>query len=80
MYYVYRIQSLKHPLRHYTGYSADLRQRLQDHNAGKCDYTAPFCPWRLVFYAAFATKDKARGFEDFLKSGSGIAFGKKRLW
>ena len=80
MHYVYRIESLKYPARQYTGYSADLRLRLQHHNAGQCQYTAPFRPWRVVFYAAFATEAKARDFENYLKSGSGIAFGKKRLW
>ena len=80
MFYVYRIRSLKFTRRVYTGLSADLRQRLADHNDGKNRYTAPFRPWELMFYAAFRTEEKARGFESYLKSGSGIAFGNKRLW
>ena len=80
MHYVYRIQSIKFPSRQYTGYSADLRRRLKDHNAGQCRYTAPFRPWEMHFYAAFASEEKAREFETYLKSGSGIAFGKKHLW
>ena len=80
MHYVYRLESLKFGNRCYVGFSSDLRQRLSDHNAGKNRYTAPFRPWKLVFYAAFPSERKARDFEAYLKSGSGVAFGKKRLW
>jgi hypothetical protein len=34
----------------------------------------------LVTYVAFADKQKAQAFELYLKSGSGHAFAKKRLW
>ena len=80
MFYVYRLQSEKHPVKSYIGFSADLKQRLKDHNAGKNRYTAPLRPWKLVFYAAFAAEEKARAFEAYLKTGSGAAFGNKRLW
>ena len=80
MYYVYRLQSTRVPQHGYVGSTADLRQRLRDHNDGCCDYTRPFRPWRVVFYAAFQDAAKARAFEAYLKSGSGIAFGQKRLW
>ncbi len=79
MYYVYRLQSLKFPERIYTGFSADLKQRLSDHNAGKNDYTAPFRPWKISFYAAFETEQRARDFESDLKTGSGLAFAKRRF-
>ena len=80
MFYVYRIQSENYPNRSYIGFSADLKRRLNTHNAGKNRYTAPFRPWTLVFYAAFTTEEKAREFESYLKTGSGAAFGNKRLW
>ena len=80
MFYVYRIHSLKYPERNYVGYSADLKQRLADHNAGKSRYTSSFRPWKLVFYCAFETEDRARAFEQYLKTSSGKAFGAKRLW
>ncbi len=80
MFYVYRLQSLKHPERSYIGFSADLKQRVKDHNAGKNKYTSPFKPWKLVFYAAFEDEQRARDFEKYLKTGSGIALGNKRLW
>jgi predicted GIY-YIG superfamily endonuclease len=69
VYYVYRLQSTRMPQRGYVGSTADLRQRLRDHNRGCCDYTRPFCPWRIVFYAAFEDPAKARAFEASVESG-----------
>jgi predicted GIY-YIG superfamily endonuclease len=80
LHYVYHIQSLRFPQRVYTGYTDDLRQRLADHNRGGCDFTRPFRPWQLISYLAFSDPDKARAFEAYLKTGSGIAFARKRLW
>lgn len=80
MHYVYLIESEAAPGKRYTGYTEDLRQRLADHNAGKNVSTAPFRPWRLRTYLAFSTKAQALAFERYLKSGSGHAFARKRLW
>ncbi len=63
---------------------ADLKQRLEDHNSGKSAHTSKFRPWRLVTYLppnmAFSDRMKAESFERDLKSGSGHAFAKRRLW
>jgi predicted GIY-YIG superfamily endonuclease len=80
MYYVYLLESQTDPARRYVGLTGDLRQRLQEHNAGKSSHTAKYKPWRLVTYIAFADKLKAEAFERYLKSGSGHAFARKRLW
>ena len=80
MFFVYRIHRLKYSNRNYVGYSTDLKQRITDHNAGKNKFTAPFRPWKLVYYVAFETEERAREFERYLKSASGKAFGSKRLW
>lgn len=80
MHYVYRIESLIHPDQHYTGYTADLRQRIIDHNRGCNPATTSFRPWRLKTYLAFDDKHTALAFEAYLKSGSGHAFARKRLW
>jgi putative endonuclease len=79
MWYVYIIRSLSHPNQTYTGASADLKQRLNEHNAGKSSHTAKFAPWQLLWYSAFPDKYKALAFEKYLKSHSGRAFAKKRL-
>jgi predicted GIY-YIG superfamily endonuclease len=80
MYYVYLLQSVDNPRRRYVGSSADLRRRLGDHNSGRNASTATAGPWRLQTYLAFSAKAHALAFERYLKSGSGHAFARKRLW
>jgi predicted GIY-YIG superfamily endonuclease len=79
MWYVYIIRSIASPERECTGATADLKQRLTDHNAGKSTHTAKFIPWELIWYCAFRNKFRALAFEKYLKSHSGRAFAKKRL-
>ena len=80
MYYVYLLESTSVQSQHYVGFSSDLRQRLLDHNAGKLPNTARYRPWKLVTYLGFSSKRQALAFEHYLKSGSGHAFARKRLW
>jgi putative endonuclease len=80
MYYVYLLESEHDPIHHYVGSTADLRQRLKEHNSGKSAHTAKFLPWRIKTYVAFSDRRRAEQFELYLKSGSGHAFAKKRLW
>jgi putative endonuclease len=79
MWYVYILRSAASPEQEYTGATANLKQRLSDHNAGKSTHTAKFKPWELAWYSAFPDKYKALAFEKYLKSHSGRAFAKKRL-
>jgi putative endonuclease len=80
MYYVYLLQSEAFAGQRYVGVTSDLKQRLADHNAGKSAHTSKYAPWKLVTYVAFSDEQKARAFELYLKSGSGHAFARKRLW
>lgn len=80
MYYVYLLESEVSGGQRYIGLTTDLKRRLTDHNAGKSSHTSKYTPWRLVTYVAFSDVEKARAFERYLKSGSGHAFAKKRLW
>ena len=80
MYYVYRVQSEKDASRFYTGFTEDLKKRINAHNKGSNKSTAPFRPWKLVFYAGFDERETALDFERYLKTGSGKAFARKRLW
>jgi putative endonuclease len=80
LYYVYLIESLSAGRQRYVGMTDDLRQRLREHNAGESSYTAKFRPWKLTIYVAFTDPAKAEAFERYLKSGSGHAFARKRLW
>ncbi|MGY4304980.1 putative endonuclease [Bradyrhizobium sp. USDA 4369] len=79
MWYVYIIRSVTFPNQEYVGTTADLRQRLKDHNAGRSAHTSKFMPWTLALYCAFPDKQRALAFEAYLKSHSGRAFSKKRL-
>jgi len=79
MTYVYILQSLVDPERHYAGVTADLRSRLRKHNAGEVLHTSKYAPWTIKTYLAFQEKKRALAFEKYLKSGSGRAFAKKRL-
>ena len=78
--YVYLLQSEAFEGQRYVGVTSNLRRRILDHNAGKSPHTSKYGPWRLVTYVAFSDGQKAEMFERYLKSGSGHAFAKKRLW
>ena len=80
MYYVYLLESEHDPTRRYVGLTANLRQRLKEHNGGKSAHTAKYLPWQIKTYIAFSDQEKAEQFERYLKSGSGHDFAKKRLW
>lgn len=80
MHYVYMLKSLAEPAQTYVGYTADLKIRLRAHNAGSSAHTSKYRPWKLVAYHAFADKYQALAFECYLKSHSGKAFARKRLW
>ena len=77
MHYVY-ILELKNK-QHYIGCTKDLNARLTKHNHHAVPTTSRIRPEKLLFYAAFETKERAYAFEKYLKSSSGNAFRKKRL-
>ena len=64
---------------HYVGYTEDIKQRICEHNEGKCKYTSKYKPWKLETYIAFTDKDKAVRFEKYLKNGSGRMFSIRHL-
>lgn len=79
MFYTYIL--LNHQTgRYYVGYSSDLKNRLKQHCDGKVKSTKSNLNYELVWYCAFVNRDLALLFEKYLKSGSGIAFMKKRFF
>ena len=64
----------------YTGCTSDLRKRMTKHRDGQVMSTKSRLPVILVTYIAFSDKYMAYKFEKYLKSGSGRAFAKKRLY
>jgi putative endonuclease len=70
MYFVY---VLRNPItqRHYTGHTADLVQRIGQHNHGVTKSTMNRGPWELVYQEEFASRAEAMRREKYLKSGKG---------
>lgn len=63
----------------YKGSTSNIKERLKAHNEGSAQYSSSKRPYKLVWYCAFPTKEKAITFEQYLKHGSGHAFTNKRL-
>ncbi len=79
MYYTYILFN-KINKRYYIGFTPDLKKRLQKHFNGQIKSTKSNLNYQLEWYCAFKTKKQALEFERYLKSGSGIAFMKKRFF
>ena len=79
MFYTYILQSLSEPSQRYVGHTENLRQRVTEHNAGRCPHTSKFLPWKVKVYTAFETIEQAQRFERYLKSGSGPAFANRHF-
>jgi predicted GIY-YIG superfamily endonuclease len=78
MHYVYILHSSK-SLNFYFGSTHDVKKRFKQHNKGLSKATAPYIPWKLVWYSSFQNKKLAEDFEHYLKTGSGKAFAYKRF-
>ena len=65
--------------KYYTGYTANITNRLKAHNKGEVHFTKDKLPIQLVHLSYCIEKQIAYDFERYLKSGSGIAFKNKRL-
>ena len=78
-FYVYILVSQADEAIHYTGVTCDLKQRLREHNRGKCAQSAAHRPWRIETAIAFKSAKKARAFERYLKSGSGREFARRHF-
>jgi predicted GIY-YIG superfamily endonuclease len=77
MYFVY-ILSLSNN-QQYVGFTEDIKQRISDHNSGKCNTTVKYRPIKLIWYCTFSNKKKALNFEKYLKSGSGAEFRRRHF-
>ena len=64
MYYLYVIQN--EAGEYYLGYTANLENRLADHNAGSNKSTKNH-KWELVYYEAYVSEKYARNREQALK-------------
>lgn len=78
MYYTYVLESLKNK-ELYIGQSANLKQRVKDHNAGRSKHTKKNKPYKLIFYISFVNESDSKRFEKYLKSGYGRRFLKNSI-
>lgn len=77
-YYVYVLQSEKDG-NWYTGYTSDLKKRLQEHNKGYNFSTKNRRPWKLIYYEASLNENDAKARERYLKSGMGKRYLQNKL-
>ena len=69
-YYVYILLSSKDK-KFYTGFTTNLKKRLQEHARGEVKSTKNRKPLKLIHYGYFISEKGARAREVFLKSGFG---------
>jgi putative endonuclease len=63
----------------YTGYTSDIKKRVNEHKDGKSTYTKTHGPYRLIYYeTCFNIKD-AYAIEKYLKSGMGKRYLRNRM-
>jgi len=79
MFYTYILKNTTTG-RYYVGFTPDLKKRLEKHKGGLVISTKSNLNYDLEWYCAFKTKKQALNFERYLKTGSGIAFMKKRFF
>ncbi|MBM2821001.1 MAG: putative domain endonuclease, putative endonuclease [Candidatus Berkelbacteria bacterium] len=78
MYYIYVLRSKKDQSL-YIGYTANLKQRISDHNKGQSYFTKRKIPYEFIYGEIYIDKRDAKGREKFLKSGAGWRFLKKQI-
>ena len=78
MYYVYVLKSLKDG-RFYTGFTNDLKRRIDEHNKGSERSTKSRMPLKLIYYEACIDKKDAVARERYLKSGMEKRYIKNRI-
>ncbi len=73
MFYTYVLRSKKDK-QFYTGYTKNLKLRLEQHNKGLVESTKNRTPLNLVYYEACLDKDDANRREKYLKTYHGKMF------
>ena len=78
MFFIYILKSLKDE-KLYVGFTNNLKRRLNNHNKGKVFSTKSRCPFGLIYYEAYLSKEDAQKREKFFKTGWGRNYIKKNL-
>lgn len=69
-YYVYILRSI-HKSFIYTGYTMNLRKRLEEHNSKKVKSTQYYAPYELIFFEGWKSMKDAKRREKYLKTTKG---------
>lgn len=77
MFYVYVL--LRNDNKFYTGYTENLKQRIEQHNKGSVKSTKNKTPLKLIYYEACIDDQDALKREKYLKTTWGKRYLKKRL-
>ncbi len=77
MFYVYVL--LGNDNKFYTGYTENLKQRVEQHNKGNVKSTKNKTPLKLIYYEACIDDQDALKREKYLKTTLGKRYLKKRL-
>jgi putative endonuclease len=77
-YYIYILQSEKDNL-FYTGYTNDLKARLEMHNSGKVISTKNRIPLKLIYFEGCLNQQDATHREKYLKTSWGKRYIKTRI-
>ena len=78
MFYVYVLHSEKDG-KLYTGYTADLELRFEQHQKGQVQSTKHRRPFKLIYFEACLVQEDALKREKYLKTHYGKMFLKNRL-
>ena len=77
MYYVYVLRLSNGQL--YTGFTRDLKRRIQEHKTGRLISTRSRLPLELIHYEAYLRDSDARRREKFLKKSEGKKHLKRQI-
>jgi len=77
-YYVYVLKSKKDN-NNYVGYTANLKNRLEEHNAGRVPSTKNRIPLELIYFEGCSNQQDATRREKYLKTTWGKRYIKSRL-
>ena len=77
MFYIYILLLKNKNL--YTGFTADLKKRYKQHQAGAVESTRHYHPLKLVHYEAYLLEEDARRREKFLKTSDGKLFLRRQM-
>lgn len=78
MFYIYVLESIEKG-NFYTGFTSDLKKRVEEHNNGSNFSTKHGMPWRVIYYEACVNKQDAVRREKYLKTSQGMRLMKRRL-